>query len=300
MVLQKSPYLLLIAATCFWGGNFVVGHELVKHIPPFTLAFLRWFTAFVVLLPLYGSSSWKQRHLYLRHWRTLLLLAITGVAAFNTLVYIAVQYTSSINASLMNAATPIVIVLLSSFILREKLTAWRVSGILVSLFGVLWMIARGSWHILISFSFNQGDLWMLLAVIAWGLYSITVKKTSSYLPRNGLFFLTVLIGVLILLPLSAIEWLYGDRPQHVTWSVVVGVMYLGVFASVVSFTCWNIAVTQIGPSRSASYLNLIPLFSAVFAILFTQQLIHSYHGVGAALIIGGVYLTSISKKQMCQ
>jgi drug/metabolite transporter (DMT)-like permease len=298
VILRKSPYIWLVAAACFWGGNFVVGHELVNHIPPFTLAFLRWLTALIIIIPMFGRSVWKQRMLYVRHWKTVLFLAVTGVAAFNTLVYIAVQYTTPINASLMNAATPIIIVLLSSVILHERLTALSMVGIFVSLCGVLWIISHGSWHILVGLSFNHGDLWMVLAVIFWGLYSIAVKKTSGIFPGDGVFLVTVMIAVLILLPLSAMEWLNGNKPHHVTWLDISGVLYIGIFASIVSFKCWNYAVSKIGPSRSASYLNLIPLFSAVFAILFAQQMIHWYHGVGAVLIIGGVYVTSKAKQRV--
>jgi drug/metabolite transporter (DMT)-like permease len=290
--LRNSPYLLLVAATFFWGGNFVVGHQVVAHIPPFTLAFLRWVTALLFVLPIYGPGIWTHRGTFLTRWKTVLFLAATGVAAFNTLVYAAVQYTTPINASLMNAATPIIIVLLSTMLLRERLNAIRIVGILISLCGVLWIVTRGSWESLVGLKFNQGDLWMLAAVATWGMYSIGVKKTSGTFPAGELFTVTVVVAVLLLLPLAAIEWLRGIRPHAVTWLDVSGVVYVGTFASIMSFSCWNRAVARIGPSRCASFLNLIPLFSALLAMGFTGQTILLYHGIGAVLIIGGVYLTS--------
>jgi drug/metabolite transporter (DMT)-like permease len=290
--LRNSPYLLLVAATFFWGGNFVVGHQLVDEIPPLTLALLRWMTALLILLPLYGRNVWEKRALYAQRWKTVLFLALTGVAAFNTLVYAAVQYTTPINASLMNAATPIIIVLISVIALRERLNAIRVAGILVSLCGVFWIISRGSWDIFIGLSFNRGDLWMLVAVVTWGMYSVAVKKTAGAFPVSGLFTLTVMIAVAVLLPFAAAEWFNGMRPYDISPISVAGVLYIGIFASIISFTCWNRAVSMIGPSRCASFLNLIPLFSALLAMLLIGEMIQLYHSIGAALIIGGVYLTS--------
>jgi len=292
MDLKNSPYILLVIATFLWGGNFVVGSQLVAHIPPITLALLRWITALLILLPLYGRDVWDKRDIILRHWRAVCLLAVTGVFAFNTVVYIAVQHTTSINASLMNSATPIIIVMLSLIFLQERLTITRMLGIWISLIGVLWIISRGSIENILGLAFNRGDLWMLLAVTLWAIYSIIMKKYAGTLPTNELFAVTVLIAVLLLLPFSAVEWMVGNRPTAITLQDVGGVLYIGLFASLVAFYCWNRAVALIGPSRSAIFLNLIPLFSAILAILFTGESIHIYHGVGAILVIGGVYLTA--------
>jgi drug/metabolite transporter (DMT)-like permease len=294
LTLWKSPYVLLVLAACFWGGNFVVGKALVAEVPPLMLALFRWSTALVFLAPSLGWSAWRQRNLFMQHWKSVVLLTIFGVAGFNTLLYIAVQYTSSINASLMNAATPIFIVLLSFFSLRERLSWLRATGIIISLIGVVWIVSRGSWQAIVNFTFNQGDLWMLLAVVFWALYSIGVKKVNGILPANELLTVTVALTVILLLPLSIIESSVREYSTAFSWRVISGIIYVGTFASIVAFSCWNKAVSLIGPSRCAVFLNFIPLFSALFATVFAGEHIYLYHFIGAAFIIGGVFVNAKS------
>jgi drug/metabolite transporter (DMT)-like permease len=157
---------------------------------------------------------------------------------------------------------------------------------------VIWIISHGSWAILIAMTFNRGDLWMLLAVLCWAIYSIGVRKTAGKFPANEMLLLTVLLSVIVLLPLALYELAQTHRSILVTWPVIMGVLYIGLFASLVAFTFWNKAVALIGPSRCANFLNLIPLFSAIFATVFTGEHIRLYHGVGGCLVLGGVYLTT--------
>jgi drug/metabolite transporter (DMT)-like permease len=288
----NSPYVLLLVATCLWGGNFVVGKALVTEIPPLTLALIRWGIALLCIAPFWGRTVWQRRKIYQDNWKTVLFLSLTGVAGFNTFVYIAVQYTDSINASLMNAATPIIIVLLSMFFLGESFSALRGIGIVISLVGVLWIIGHGSWKSIVSMSFNRGDLWMLLAVFLWAMYSIGVRKTTGKFKANEMLLITVLLSVIVLIPFSIIELGLSQRTLNGSWHTLAGVFYIGIFASLVAFSCWNKAVALIGPSRCASFLNFIPLFSAIFATLFTGERIQLYHVAGALLILSGVYVTT--------
>ncbi|MEB3101904.1 DMT family transporter [Ferviditalea candida] len=290
---RKSPYLLLVIATCLWGGNFVMGKVLVTEIPPIVLALLRWTVALMITLPLFGKQIWQQRKLFLKHWKTVVFLALTGVTGFNTFTYVAVQYTGSINAALMNSAAPIIIVVLSMIFLGEKFSVRRGIGILISMAGVLWIITRGSWAALTQLDFNRGDLWMILAVALWAAYSIGVKKIAGQLPPNALLALTVIITVIVLFPIAMFELtIQKPLPPHSWTATIVGILYIGIFASIVAFLSWNKAVAIIGPSRSANFLNLIPLFSAIFAILFTGEHLAFFHFAGAFLILLGVYVTT--------
>jgi drug/metabolite transporter (DMT)-like permease len=285
----RSPYLLLVLATCLWGGNFVVGKALVADIPPILLALFRWCIALLVVLPLFGRDAWRNRDLLFRKWKTVWFLSLTGVAGFNTLVYIAVQYTSSINAAVMNAATPILIIMVTWIMLRERVRVKVLPGVVLSLMGVLWIITRGNWGTFIGLSFNQGDLWMLAAVLCWAFYTVGMKKSSGQFPPNVLFFFTILCSVVLLLPLSFVEIMIRKPTLHLTAGLWMGVFYIGIFASLVAFTAWNRSIAVIGPSRSAGFLNLIPLFSAIFATAFAGERIHLYHFIGAVLILTGIY-----------
>jgi drug/metabolite transporter (DMT)-like permease len=186
------------------------------------------------------------------------------------------------------------IVVLSIIFLREMFSWLRGAGILISLTGVIWIISHGSWQAFIALTFNRGDLWMLLAVLCWAIYSIGVRKTAGKFPANEMLLITVIVSVIVLLPFTIFELTLTHRPIHVTWATISGVFYIGLFASLVAFSFWNKAVALIGPSRCANFLNLIPLFSAIFATIFTGEHIRLFHGVGGCLILGGVYLTTRS------
>ncbi|GGG14018.1 DMT family transporter [Paenibacillus abyssi] len=291
-MIRNSPYILLVLAACIWGGNFVAGKALVTHIPPLTLAALRWSIAFVCLLPFFGKEGWRLGADFLRHWKMILFLSVTGVAGFNTLTYIAVQYTGSINASLMNSATPIMVVILTWLMIKERIAWSAIPGILVSMAGVLWIIGNGSLDALLSLSFNKGDLWMLLAIFCWSLYSVGMKRMAGMFPASPFLLVQVVVALLLLLPLSAIELIIDSPEMDWTPPLVLGVMYIGIFASIVAFLSWNRAIELIGPQRCAGFLNLIPLFSAIFATSFTGESIRLYHVIGAALILAGIYITN--------
>lgn len=296
-MIKHSPYILLVLATCIWGGNFVAGKALVLHIPPITLAALRWSIAFLCLLPLFGKQAWQLRAEFLRRWKMILFLSATGVAGFNTLTYVAVQYTGSINASLMNSATPIIVVLLTWLVMRERFAWSALPGILVSMAGVSWIISRGSVSALLSLSFNKGDLFMLVAVLCWALYSVGMKKMSGRFPSSPFLLIQMTVALVLLLPLSAVEW--ALKSPHVDWTppLVTGLIYIGLFASIVAFLSWNRAIELAGPQRCAGFLNLIPMFSAIFATAFTGEALRMYHLLGAIWIVVGVYITNYAIKK---
>jgi drug/metabolite transporter (DMT)-like permease len=289
---SKTPYIWLIVATCIWGGNFVAGKAIVAELPPISVAFCRWGIALLILLVWRGKEAWKERQLLRTHWKTVAFLSITGVAGFNTLTYISVQYTSSINASLMNAATPIFVVFISRFILQERIRWLASIGIGISIIGVLWIISHGSWSVISGLSFNVGDMWMLLAILCWAFYSVGMKKAAGRFVPSVLLIYQVIFATILLFPVSMIELAIRKPAVHFTLGLTSGLLYVGIFASIVAFTAWNRAIATLGPARCSGFLNMIPLFSAIFATFFAGERIHLYHAIGTAFIICGVYTTN--------
>lgn len=287
----KSPYVLLILATMFWGGNFVIGRGFADLMPPFTLALFRWVFALLFLFPFARKDLFNNRHLWKKEWKTLFWLSLTGVAGFNTLVYIAVHYTTSINAALINAPTPALIMLLSILFLKEKIKKRHIIGIIFSIIGVTWIVSRGSLETLLSFSINKGELWMLLAVTIWSIYSVIVKKNAHKFPAAGVFLVTIIIGIGLLTPFAAFEWI-TKQPMSFSTAGFAGFLYLGAFASVIAFLCWNKAVTDIGPGKAAPFLNLIPIFASIFAVAFLEESVTSAQLIGGAITITGVFITT--------
>lgn len=296
--MRFHPVSLLILATLLWGGNFVIGRAVSDQIAPFSLAFLRWCTALIVFAPIaYPHLKREWRTLWQYKW-IVCLLALTGVAAFNTLVYIGLHYTTSINASLMNSSTPIMIYILSFILLRERLSLNQIIGTFISLLGVLFIVAKGDIYMFTSFNFNKGDVIVLLAVMCWSLYSLLVKKYAGKLHSQANFLATIIIGIFMLLPFFIYEQLI--MPHAITWSIgtMSAIGYVGIFASIIAFLSWNSGVIQIGANRAGIFLNFIPVFATLFAVIFLNEQLTNYQLVGGIAVITGVLLCNYQKKML--
>lgn len=286
------PHLLLILATILWGGNFVIGRAVADDIAPFSLAFFRWIVALIVFLPIAWQALRRDWPKIRANFGIVLVISLTGVATFNTLVYIALHYTSAINASLMNSTTPIVIFLLSFLFIREKLSIKQWLGALISFTGVVFIISQGSLELITTFSFNRGDLIMIVAVLSWGSYSLLVKQYSDRLPGDSTFLISIMLGIIMLSPFFIYESM--TTAVAVTWSfkTIGAIFYIGIFASIVAFLSWNNGVVRLGASRAGIFLNFIPLFATIFAIIFIGESIQISQIFGAIFVISGVYLAS--------
>ncbi|MCM3723090.1 DMT family transporter [Solibacillus isronensis] len=291
--MKFPPPLLLILATLLWGGNFVIGRAVSGDIPPITLAFLRWIVAFLVFFPIAYQRTKKEWSALRQHWGVVIVLALTGVAAFNTLVYIGLHYTTSINASLMNSSTPIIIYILSFIFLKERLTKFQLLGTLLSLAGVLFIISGGSLQSLFSFSFNKGDLIVLVAVVCWSVYSLLIKKYAGKLPGYSTFLVTIVIGAIMLLPFAVYEQL--TTSQAIVWnaSTMGAIIYVGIIASIVAFLSWNTGVVSLGANKAGIYLNFIPLFATIFAVLFLNEQLLLAQVIGGIAVIAGVFISTM-------
>ena len=290
--MKLPPQLLLILATILWGGNFVIGRAVTGDIPPITLAFLRWCTAFIVFLPIAYSRTKKEWSMLKAHWPAVLVLAFTGVASFNTLLYIGVHYTTSINASLMNSSTPIIIYILSFIFLKERLTKSQLIGTGVSLLGVLFIISGGSVDSLLAFTFNKGDLTVLVAVFCWSVYSLLIKHYAGRLPGYSTFLVTIALGAMMLAPFTAYELATTDIVISWSFSTVSAILYVGIIASIVAFLSWNTGVVALGANKASIYINFIPVFAAVFAILFLDEQLQFAQFIGGLAVICGVLITN--------
>lgn len=285
------PFILLLIATILWGGNFVIGRAIIDDLPPFTLAFLRWCVAFIVFLPIAWTTFKRDWPKLRRHFPIVVFMAFTGVASFNTLVYIGVHYTTAINASLMNTSTPIIIYLISFIILRERLTRNQMIGTAISFIGVLFIISNGSLENLLQLSFNRGDLIVIVAIICWSIYSFMVKQYAEKLPVNSTFLATILIGAFMLAPFSIYE--FTNPAIQITWSPASfsAIFFTGVFASIVAFLCWNTGVVRLGANRAGIFLNFIPVFATLFAVLFISESLQLVQVLGGLFVIFGVFLS---------
>lgn len=289
---MTNPYVLLILTALIYAANILVGKVVTAEIPPFTLAFLRCCIAIIFLFPLGFREVRANLALWKKEWKPLIGLAFTGIALFNALTYFSVTHTSSINAGIIEGTLVIFSIILGYIFLKEKLTNKQFLGVAISLCGVVWVITKGSVDVLLTLSFNIGDLTMLLAMLTWAVYSVLVKQHTWKFPVYGGVLMLIAIGAICLIPLALFEL---HQFAHIQWTLPVslGLLFLGIFPSVIAFIFWNKAVAMVGPAISSIFLNLIPVFTAVGAILFLDEAISLLQILGGIIVLLGVFITTI-------
>jgi drug/metabolite transporter (DMT)-like permease len=282
------PYFLLALASLFWAGNWVTGRAVRGDMPPVALTFWRWAVAALLLAPIALPRLRGQAALLLRHWRVLFLLAFTGVALFQALIYTGLRYTTSVNGVLMNSASPLFIMLVAWLSDRERVTARQLFGIVISFLGILIIMNRGDLASLRHFSFNPGDVVVLLGMPTWGLYSVLVRRRPVELDPLALVFVIAAIGIAVLAPFYALESAFFARPR-LTWASIGTVAYIACFASIGAYLCWNRGVELVGPNKAGFTIHLLPAFGTVLAVLALGEEVHLFHAIGIATILFGVW-----------
>lgn len=281
-------YILLILTSLLWATNFVTGKFLVGHTTALTLTDIRWGIAVICLIPIVYIVE-KRLFPTLRSVLPLLVMAATGVIFFNVFTYLALTRTTADNVGLLTALNPVAIALASFLILREKLSARQVLGMLISLIGVIVVVTRGSLERIVHFQLNSGDLLMLAAVACWGLYSVAgrwaMKDISPYMATLW----SALFGVILALPFDLPNTSFRDL-DTAFW---VSALYGGIGGTVIAMVFWNIGVKQIGGTRSGIFLNFNPIFTAVLAFILLGEKIGLAQIIGTLLVITGVTVFSL-------
>jgi drug/metabolite transporter (DMT)-like permease len=288
---RASAFALLALANLFWAGNWVTGRALREALDPITFNFWRWLIAAAVLAPFALPELVGKRDVIRRHAGLLALLAVTGVVIFQSLVYLGLRTTTAINAVLLNSSAPLFMLLCSWIIERECATRRQVAGMLVSLCGILVIVSQGEPQKLLQLEFHAGDAWILLAMPAWGIYSVLLKRRPPELGGLGLLFVISAAGLALLLPAFALQALHAP-PHWPTPGEAAGVLYVGLAASVGAFICWNRGVATVGANAAGFTLHLLPAFGTVLAMVFLGEAFRVFHAAGIATILAGVVLAT--------
>jgi drug/metabolite transporter (DMT)-like permease len=289
---STKAYIMLVCATLFWAGNFMVGKlAFVENIPPMTLVFLRWSLVWIILLPFTYKEILKNKDIIFKNLPLLFFLALTSVGLFNSFTYLALAYTQVINASLFNTAIPAMIIFLCFLLKIERTNKFQIFGLIISVLGILSIITKLDLNILLSLNFNKGDLIMIGGVITWGLYSSFLKKKKFTLPLLTLVHVLCTFGLIFILPQFLYELSHGFTVKLNT-NLGLTLIYLALFPSIGSYYCWAGAVAIIGANRAGIFLSLIPFFSTIMAITFFNEKFQFFHLIGSILIILGLFLSN--------
>ena len=286
-------YLYLSLAALFWSGNFVVGRAVNGRIPPVALAFWRWTAALAILLVVARRPLAAQWRTLARAWPIVVPLGILGVGNFNTLVYLGLTETTATNALLLQSACPALVVAIAAAFGAGRPSPAQVAGIALSLAGVAVILAKGAPAALSAVDLSRGDLWVLLAVLSWSVYTLLLARRPKEVDPLALLTALVLVGVLWIAPWYALEAARGAR-LRADGTTLAAVAYTAVFASVAAYALWNAGVARVGASRASVFLHLMPACGSLLAIAVLGERFQAFHAAGIALILLGVWRAGIA------
>ena len=289
---DTKAYIMLVCATLFWSGNFMVGKfAFLENIPPLSLVFYRWSLVWLILLPFTFKEILKHKNTILNNLPLLFFLGFTSVGLFNSFTYLSLIHTQVINSTLFNTAIPAVIILLCFLFKIEKTNKFQILGLIISVLGILSIITKLDIEIFLSLNFNKGDIIMIGGVITWGIYSTLLKKKKFTLPLLTLVHVICTFGLICVFPQFFYEFSQGQFIEFNT-NLFYILIFLAFFPSIGSYYCWAGAVSIIGANRAGIFLSLIPLFSTIMAIAFYKEQFQFFHLIGAILIVLGLFLSN--------
>jgi len=286
----------MVLVVIFYAGNILTGKAL-NDLPPFTIAFFRLLVAFIILFPIGCRRAWNARSTFLAYKKPFLIMTLTGVTFFNTFIYGSLQFTTASNVAVLESVIPVVTVILSAWLLKEKLQRFQWIGVLLSFIGALWVVMDGKIFQLASIDWNVGDAIMIGAIVSWAVYSVFVKQYMHLFPMFGAPLVMTGISVVILFPIMIVEWIILGVPFLGSFDYIAGFLYLGIFPSFFALIFYNRAVDLLGASQASVFLNFLPVFTMAGAYLWLGETITVMQVIGALIVIGGVILTTQVKEK---
>ena len=289
---NKLAYFILILTTIFWSGNFIVGKAAsMFQIPPFSLNFYRWFFAGLILLPFtYKEIINKKKYIY-NNLGFFIILGVTSITIFNSIVYYSLYYTQVISGILMISTIPVWIIFISSILNIEKTNIFQIIGVILSLTGVIFIITKADLNLIKNLDFNKGDLSMVVAMFSWAIYSALLKSKKYEISQVSLLEVVIICGLIFLIPIYFIEMKMGNpiilgKPFYLILSYVV------IFPGLAAFFFWIKGISIIGANRAGIFLHLMPIIGAIMAMLIFDEKFMFYHILGAIFIIAGITLSN--------
>jgi drug/metabolite transporter (DMT)-like permease len=292
---RQVAYALLLTAPAMFGANMLVARWMADTAPPVALAFWRWFGVLILMLMIRGPKLWQHRHDVMREWKDLVVLGALGMGVCGAFVYIGAETTTATNIGLLYASAPVMIVFLAWRFYGERLTAIQVLGGLVCLVGVLWIIARGDISAFKSLQFTIGDLWIMGAVTGWAVYAIMMKYRPSAMGMMTRFTAICGAGTILLAPFYVWETL-TIKTMPFTQDGITAIALLILLPGFGAYQAYAKAQAVLGAARGSLILYLGPVYVAFLAWIFLDETLQSYHLIGAALVLPGIYLANRKPK----
>ncbi|QTC00355.1 DMT family transporter [Alcaligenes sp. SORT26] len=293
--LTPGTTALLVLPTILWASNAIVGRLIHDQVPPITLNFFRWLVAFTILLFVgrqvlrRGSNLWPQ-------WKRYSILGLLGIGIYNALQYLALQSSSPINVTLVNASLPFWMLVIGRLFFKSTVNGRQLIGGLMSLLGVILVLTRADWHELIAFRFVAGDVYMVIATIAWAVYSwmLSTRRHEGAIAETWatVVMAQVFFGLIWSGAFAAMEWKFTDWHIDWSWALLLAILYVGTGPALVALRCWGVAVQRVGAATAGFFVNLMPVFAALMSVFILGDTPKPYHAAAFLLIVGGIYVSS--------
>ena len=294
--LTSAAAALLIIPPLLWAGNAVVGRMVSPLISPMTLNLLRWTLAFVLLLPFAGQVLRRDSPLW-SQWRRFAFLALLSTSGYNALLYLALNTSTPINVTLVGASTPGWMLLIGRFFFGTPVSVRQAIGAVLSIGGVVLVLCRGQWELLLGLHLVAGDLYVLLASMGWAYYSWMLANPtpeSASLRADWAVFLQgqIVFGLGWSLLFASAEWTLTDARLQWSWPLLGALLFIAVGPAVLAYRAWGAGVARAGPAAAGFFINLTPLFTALLSLAFLGEAPQIFHALAFGLIVSGIVLSS--------
>jgi len=293
--MKARTAILLTIPPILWAGNAIVGRMVAHDVPPILLNFLRWAIAFFLLLPFAGRVFRRDSGLW-PNWRRFTVLGLLGIGLYNALQYLALQTSTPINVTLVASGMPVWMMLTGWLFFGASVSRRQVAGAVLSIAGVLLVLARGEWSHLMALRLVAGDIFMILATIAWSLYSWLLIRTTGPADIRGdwasFLLAQVALGVVWSGLFAGGEAIFSSATVNWSWPLIAALAYVAIGPAIIAFRCWGAGVQQAGPAIASFFVNLTPLFTALLSSLILGEPPKIYHALAFILIVGGIIISS--------
>lgn len=286
--LWSRAYILLTIGAVFWAGNAIVGRAARDVVPPMALSFSRWTIAILLLLPFAWPHLKRDWPKLKAAWPVMLPMGFIGIGMFNGLLYTGLSSTTAMNGLLIQSAQPAVILALGALFMGDQIGRWQWTGLALSLCGVAVILTRGHPEILLNLRLNRGDGLIATGLLAWGIYSILLRKRPDVHPLSFLA-ATIILGLLLVTPLFLWEYAGGAR-TNMGWDAALAMLYVGIFPSLIAYMFFNRGVELLGSAQAGLFMNVMPLIGAGMAIALLGEAPRLFHLIGLVLVMSGVLL----------
>ena len=283
------PYILLFVQPIFMATNIIVARGGVEYVPPISLAFWRWLTVFLILLPFFYNEILKNKKSFNKEFWKLFFLGSMGCGICGAFPFIAGMSTTMANMGIIYTSSPIFIIILSVIFFNDKINFSRVIGLVLCLIGVLAIISKGNLDLLINFKFTSGDLWMIGAAMGWAVYSIYLLNWKSKFSLMARFTLIAMFGTISLFPFYILEEIFYFNTAFNS-NFLFWVLFAAISPGIIAFTLYTRVQKYLGASLTGFTLYIFSIYSAIYGIILFDEALLNFHYFGAAFVFAGVYL----------